>query len=240
MKYIFQSAFLVLAGVSMAAPAAAQQFSPSIDNLSYKTDSYVVKTDGTRIDGTVNKFAGKVNQFKKIIFKDTDGKKHKINAIDIEVFANKPGGLAKGLAAMDQAASSAVNASNTDFSQILKRDYVYFRQALLPGGKNKTALVQLVNPGFDARIQVFADPKGRETMSVGIGGVNAVGGMAKSYLIVKDGGQAEYVKKKGYADQLEWMFGDCDAVGSEASLAEPNWKDLPTRVAIYEQACGTK
>ncbi len=57
---------------------------------------------------------------------------------------------------------------------------------------------------------------------------------------MKDGGQAKHAKKKGYADQLEWLFGDCNAVGSEPSLAEPDWKDLPNRVAIYEQACGTK
>ena len=81
--------------------AHAQDLVAPMNMLSYKTESYIILSDDTKVTGQLRKAAGKINAFTKLIIKDSDGKKQKINATDIKVFANKVGDTAKAMSVMD-------------------------------------------------------------------------------------------------------------------------------------------
>ncbi len=70
-----------------------------------------------------------------------------------------------------------------------------FETATTPAQKETRRILQLLNPGFDGKIKVFADP-GAKTGGLNIGGLQVTGGEDRVYLFVKEGGKAFKVKKR--------------------------------------------
>ena len=94
--------------------------------------------------------------------------------------------------------------------------------------------------GFDSTIKVFKDPFGKETASVGFGGMTVAGGDEKSLLVKKAGVEETfYVKKKTYSEQFVQLFGDCQEL-MDAYKDKPNSikiKYFAEQVFLYDQLC---
>jgi len=99
--------------------------------------------------------------------------------------------------------------------------------------KGKTRLMQLVNPGFDHAIQVYADPKAKESSFAAMVGKDS----AKSYYLTKgDGHEGTYVKKSKYKKLFPKIFGDCASMASEYG-EKVKWGDLAQHIYFYDQEC---
>jgi len=166
------------------------------------------------------------------------GEKRKFKAEDVKYLKIKASKMAN-LESMATGASSLKRMSNTNFDDIKNREYIEFEQALQPGDKNKYALLQLLNPGFDSKIKVYSDPNGPKTATTTIGGMAVTGGEDKSYLVVKGGIKAERIKKRGYEESFALLFGDCPELikNYSASGEKLSFFDFATHVFDYDQAC---
>jgi hypothetical protein len=193
--------------------------------------------DGTVVEGKVGMATIMNGYLSSLTLKDADGNKHKHKAETIKQFKVKMGALAK----MDAAAEGASSISEmlkTDFNEIIEREYIIYKQALLPKKKDKYRLMQLVNPGFDSKIQVFDDPGGKETGGLNAGGVQLTGGKDKSYLVVVDGKKSVEVQKKSYKKDFLELYGGCKKFLETVQPKKPNFWDMAAHVYVYDQLCG--
>jgi hypothetical protein len=194
---------------------------------------YVVATDGTRSEGKVYAAAGPGGEIMKLKVVGDDGVKHKFKAAGVKELGNQPGDFAKSMAGM--ATSDSVAAHNVYDSRDMPEWAIWYPIAMPKNGK--IVLLQRINPGFDHRIQVYPDPYAQETSGVAVGGVQATGGVEKSYIIVKDGATPVLAKKSDYDKQYAELFGDCATMPAVEKL---DWKDFGDHVQAYDQACPTK
>lgn len=235
MKKIMLLLLLALWGLN----AIAQTFAPRILSFSRQKVSYVTLLDGTEIEGNVRGAKFKKGLMKQITIADTvTGDKQKISAEDIATMRLAPSDLGKFAAASEATSSVAEMTRNdgVDWTDALKRDFVYFERAQLDDRKGTFVLLQLVNPGFESQMKVFDDPRASETMGLGVGGVRMTGGFLKSYYIVRDGKAVKVAKKDYEKEFFPQFFGDCPAV-MEAFGDDIDWKDFAAHVYLYEQKC---
>jgi hypothetical protein len=101
----------------------------------------------------------------------------------------------------------------------------------------KLRLMQLLNPGFDTRVKVFADPNAQKTGGLAIGGIRVSGGEDRSFLMVKGDQQAVVVKKSSYRRNFEDLYGDCPAMVKTFAGEKIQWDDLAAHVFAYDSAC---
>ena len=167
----------------------AQGFAPRILMFSSKKPSFITMTDGTERAVLFKRATRKKGLLKKVVVSDTlGGENEKIMAADIQSMRLAPSALGK-FAAFSESSSSIKEMQNKDATSALKRDYVYFEQAIL-SKKGVPVLLQVVNPGFDSKIKVYDDPRARETAGLGVAGVQVTGGLLASYYAQEDAGLA--------------------------------------------------
>ncbi|MEZ4320089.1 MAG: hypothetical protein R3F61_21445 [Myxococcota bacterium] len=207
--------------------AWAQSFESPIKSL-MGPEGIAVLADGSEVTGNPLIIPKGVGNIKKLTLKLEDGTKMKLGPADLQSFALKPNKLAK----MSSAGGSIVAMSNN--SDVWSKDYAFFVPAKLPNGK--PAILQHLNRGFDSTMHIFADPAGRETSGVGVGGVQISGGMLKSYLVWKKGAEASVLVKKGtYDKQWDALYGDCAAM---TKPEKPEFDDFAAHVSEHAQKCG--
>jgi hypothetical protein len=103
---------------------------------------------------------------------------------------------------------------------------------------DKIRLMQLLNPGFDSKLKVFADPNpNRETSGIGIAGVKLTGGIDKSYLFVQNSQKAILVKKGSYKKNFEELYKNCPAMVAGFTGEKIKWEDVAGHVFAYDQIC---
>jgi len=171
----------------------------------------------------------------KISIKLGNGEKAKFNPEEVVSLKIKASKLAK-LSMMTQS-SSIKELTETHFDEIVDREYIVFETALKASKKDKARLMQLLNPGFDNRIKVYADPEANETMGVGFGGIQLTGGTDKSYLFVKDGEKAVKVKKKSYRKNFDELYSDCGQMVNAFGGGKIKWDDVAGHVFAFNQIC---
>jgi len=133
----------------------------------------------------------------------------------------------------DMSTSDANNKSSLQikFYADRKSDYYIFRTVL--DKKGKPRLMQLLNPGFDSNIQVYADTKSKHSSIAAILGKDA----AKSYYLVKGTDQKGiYVKKSKYKKLFQKIFGDCEDMMSKFG-DKIKWGDFAKHIYAYDQDC---
>ncbi|MBT8218405.1 MAG: hypothetical protein KJP00_01180 [Bacteroidia bacterium] len=112
-----------------------------------------------------------------------------------------------------------------------KADYYIFKN--VTDKKGKPRLMQLLNPGFDHAIQVFVDPKSKDSAFASLVGKDT----AKSYYLTRDDGQdGIYVKKSKYKKSFAGFFGDCAAIMAEFK-DNIKWGDFAQHIYYYDQNC---
>jgi hypothetical protein len=191
---------LLLLATLAPAPALAQGLLPPMTGVAPNQPSYVVLTDGTRLEGRVMAVVGAAGDVRKLTLKTEDRTKHKLKPPQIAELGNKPGDL------MRMAARANSSDSVAEHNQ------------------------------YDGRgMPDWMTWLAKETMGVGVGGVQMTGGVATSYMVTKDASAPIRVHKRSYDAQYAELFGDCEVVAQE----EPKWKQFGRHVRAYEEACGT-
>lgn len=196
----------------------------------------VTLLSGEEING---KFGGaqEINGYlDKIVIKKDNGEKAKFEPEDITRLAIKASKVAK-LTMMAESASSIKELTNANFDEIANREYIIFETALRSNKAGKPRLMQLLNPGFDGQIKVFADPNAKETKGLGIGGIKLTGGEDKSYLFVQNGEKAVLVKKGNYKKNFYELYQSCPKMLAAFEGEKLKWDDVAGHVFTYDQIC---
>jgi hypothetical protein len=182
-------------------------------------------TGGTYVKDGLSKISIKMENGEKAKFKPEQVASVRINA----------SGMAK-LSMVSANASSIKEIVNTDFNATVKREYIIFETALTPDKKDTYRLLQLLNPGFDNKIKVYAEPNVK-TSGLNINGIQLTGGEAKAYLFVKGGEKATLVKKGSYSKGFEELYSDCPKMLAAFQGQKVSWDDIALHVFAYDQAC---
>ncbi len=212
----------------------AQQFlSPSF-NFSHSKTSYLTLTNGKEIQGSISDIDRKKELIKFIKIKDGSGEKLKFKAEEVQSMYLPPSGMDK----LSKAADFLFDAQKWNDEKLeqdlLNQGYVYFELSdVRIKKKTSKLLVQLLNPGFSSVVKVYHDPYAKETMSLGVAGVNMVGGIAKSYFISKDNNPAFLLKKKDYKKEFGALWKGCDKVINQDASAD--WSELVNHIVSYSE-----
>jgi hypothetical protein len=211
----------------------AQSFVPRTTGFSAKKTCHLTLQNGEQISGYFKKVKLKKGLVEQLTMEDEQGKKHKVNSSEIKLFKVPPSKMGQ-LGSVLEGTASVKKMVDTDFSAILEKEYVVFEQALLPGRKAAYVLLQLVNPGFDGKIKIYDDPRAKETFGIGVAGIQATGGMLKSYYTVKEG-VALKIEKKNYEEYFDTLYGDCpELIGN---YPEKQFNRFAEHVFVYDQGC---
>lgn len=228
--------FTLLICVFLFAQANAQELlSPSM-TFSHKKTAYVTLTDGTEIEGLIKDVDRKKGLVEYVKIKDNDGKKHKLKAEAIQYMYLPPSGFDKLSKATDFLTDAQKWGSDAKLNNdLLSQGYVYLENSNVRiKKKTRVLLMQLLNPTFSGKIKVYHDPMAKETMSLGVGPIKAVGGDAKSYFI-KIGDKAAYkIKKKEYKKEFPVLWKSCKAVKSKYGKSI-KWKELTQHIVEYNE-----
>jgi len=165
-----------------------------------------------------------------------NGEKAKFKPEDVARLSVETSKLAK-LAMIAESTSSIKEMTSTNFDEIVNRDHIIFETAMRHNKKSKLRLMQLLNPGFDTHIKVFADPNAKETTGVGIAGVKLTGGIDKSYLFVQDDQKAVLVKKGNYKKDFAELYAKCPKMLQAFAGEKLKWADVAGHVFVFEQIC---
>ncbi len=216
----------------------AQQFLTPSTTFSKKKTAYVTLANGNEVKGDIQSFKWKKGLFKGIVINDENGKKVSLKAQDIDHMYLPPSGLDK----ISKAAGFVTNVQkwnneklNQDF---LEQGYVYFEKTDVKlKKKTQTLLMQVLNPDFCKYVKVYYDPLAKKTASLGIGKVNVIGGIAKSYYVKMDGQSvASLLTKKDYKKEFKKIWKKCNAV--TIKYKDVNWDELPAHIIEYTEQCG--
>lgn len=226
--------FIILFTLGMTT-GFGQGFIVPVEEVPHSNECYIIKTDGSKIEGKVKSYD--IGEgIKAITIEGADGQKQKISATQIRELGVKSNGLVK-MELMAESTETIKKFTKADFNEIANREYIVYQQALMPGKKDKYALLQLLNPGFDSRIKVFQDPFAVETRGLNHQAVSITGQEDKSYLFVKDNNRAFKVKKGSYKKDFADIFGDCSKM-MEAYVGEKTkFKNAAEHVWVYDRAC---
>jgi small nuclear ribonucleoprotein (snRNP)-like protein len=196
----------------------------------------IVLQSGDTLSGKLTS-ASLINSYlKNVTLKTADGSKRKLEAAEMKTMKVKASGMAK-MAMMNESANSIFRTTKTNFDSIANREYIFFEQALRATKKDKPAMMQLLNPGFDHAIKVYADPNANETGGLQVEGISITGGADKSYLFVKNREKVVIVKKGSYKRNFDELYGDCPKMLSAFEGDKTKFKDIAGHVFLYDQLC---
>jgi hypothetical protein len=125
---------------------------------------------------------------------------------------------------------------NTDYNDILNREYFIFETTHAAKNRDKHRLMQVVNPGFDTKIKVFAMPL-KQTTGFGVNEVMITGGEERAYLFVKVNEYPIEVKKGSYDRYFKYLYSDCPEMLSAFAGDRISWNDIALHVFAYDQVC---
>lgn len=215
-----------------------QRFAAPVYSWSKKKTAYIYKEDGTEIKCTIKGMKMKKGLIEEIKIVDDNNKKVKIKPEEVSHMYLPPSGMDK-VANASGYLSDATDWGNTDLDKdIISRRYVYYEKSKVKiKKKTRTLMLQVLNPTFCEKIRVYHDPLAGETMSLGVGGVDVVGGEAKELFIKKPGEEVAWeLKKKAFDEEFKLMFGDCEAIVSKYG-ENPKWAMLEKIVYQYSKEC---
>ena len=155
-KLICATLFLFLSNVFQL---FGQGFIKAVENP-WSQECYVTLNNGEEYKGKLSIAVFSGGSVRSLAVKHEDGTKHKYKAEDVKRLLIRFGELAK-IETIMEGTTSIQELVELDFNEIIQREYIIFEQALLPKKKNKYALLQLVNPGFDNRIRVYENSTGQ-------------------------------------------------------------------------------
>lgn len=181
---------------------------------STKKPSTIILKNGSTVEGVAKDVDYKKGLLYAIEIKDNAGKSHKYDSEEIaELYLPVPK-VGKALA-VSKYLSTSKNWGRKSLNKSTNPNEVYLRNlktAIRNKKDEKEYLLQLVNPDFSSRIEVYADPRATETggMKFGVGGFvspGVGGGVTKSYY-VKKGDHVVWLQKSDFEENYNMLFGD--------------------------------
>ena len=223
----------------MTGNASGQGFVETVEGFAFDAlfgnECVVNLASGEEITGKFSSGTYVTNGLTKITVKLENGEKVKFVPEQVVAMRIKSSDLLK-LSMISEAGSSIKELANTDFNDIVNREWVVFETAMTPKKTDTYRLLQLLNPGFDSKIKVFAEPSSK-TGGLNVGGIQVTGGEDKAYLFVKGGEKAVKVKKGSYSDNFQELFADCPEMLTAFQSGKIKWDDVAVHVYAYDQAC---
>lgn len=212
---------------------AQQLLTPSFSYSGKKT-SYITLVDGSEVQGTIKDIDREKGLIEYIKIEDGAGKKHKLDAEDIKFMYLPPSGVDK-LSQKTAFLTDAKKWNNEKLNQdLLSQGFVYFELADVKIKKKESKLLmQLLNPDFSKYVKIYHDPFAKKTMSVGVAGVDVVGGIAKSYYISKEGAPAFKIEKKAYNEEFIPLWKSCSSLMEKYPTAE--WNELVEHIIAFTE-----
>lgn len=197
----------------------------------------VQMANGEEITGKLSSGSAMNGYISAITVKLDNGEKVKLKPEDISRLSIKASKLAK-LTMIAESTSSIKEMTNTNFDDIINREYIIFETAMRHNKNEKLRLMQLLNPGFDTHIKVFADPNpNRKTSGIGVAGIKLTGDTEKSYLFVQNNEKAVLVKKGDYKKDFDDLYKNCPKMLAAFAGEKLKWADVAGHVFAYEQVC---
>ncbi len=212
--------------------------SPS-HGFSHKKTSYITLTDGTQITGTLKDIDRKKGLIKYVNIEDGAGTKHKLKPAKIKFMYLPPTAIDN----LDKKYDFVHDAQKWNKDKLdqdmINAGYVYFENANVKvKKKEQQLLMQLLNPTFSNNVRVYHDPTAKETTSLGIAGVDVVGGNDKSYYVLVDNSKAAFkLSKKNYRDEFPGLWSKCPSV--KKAYPKVSWGDFTKHVITYSD-CAAK
>jgi hypothetical protein len=228
---------LVVLPLMMTMSVIGQAFIEPIINLYYLKGNACTVTleSGEEIQGNFISGSFLTNGLSQIIIERENGEETKFMAKEIISVFIKNSEDAK-MEMIMESTWSVQKMVNTDYHDILNREYIIFETTHDFRKKDKQRLMQLVNPGFDTKIKVYAEPL-KQTAGIGVGPVMFTGGEERAYLLVKANAYQLEVKKGNYDRYFKYLYSDCPEMISTFAGDKITWNDIALHVFVYDQAC---
>ncbi len=214
----------------------AQDFVEPFTNFVSLKECYVVTNEGDTIVGIMRGVTQSKGYITRLSLTDEFDKVHKFKAEDVKRFAIKPSGFAKGLSALDKI-TSVRHVLKTRKKDMINREWVFFDAQPKPRSKNKVALLQLLNPGFDQHIKVYDHINGSKSMPIKIKKVKLVGGEERTFWVVKGDSKPEIVRKASFKKSFGKLFSDSSEVVRNADR-RPKFKNFAAYIHAYNELKG--
>ncbi|MFY0592518.1 hypothetical protein [Roseivirga sp.] len=209
----------------------AQQFAEPFTTFISDRECYVITVEGAEVFGTLRAATETGGFITRLRIRDESGQIHKFKAEDVLRFAIRPDAFAKSITVAEKA-TSIRHAITTDHNNILERDWIYYDAQQMPRRKNKVALLQLLNPGFDQHIQVYDHRNGSKSMPISLGGVRVVGGEERTLLVVYGNAKPRIVRKASFKKAFVDIFADQPDVFKTVKR-KPKFKDFAQYIQTY-------
>ncbi|GAB5527211.1 MAG: hypothetical protein Roseis2KO_50830 [Roseivirga sp.] len=218
---------------ALVSKVTAQEFLTPYNTFVSDRLAYVITQEGDSISGYLRSATEASGFIRRVSILDEFGNKRKFKAAQLQRFAIQPGAFAK-IETVASNTSSLRRAIQTDFDEVLDREWLIYDSQEIPRRNGKTGLLQLLNPGFDKQIKVYHHPNGSKSMPISIGNVRVVGGEDRTFLVVKDNQKPEIVRKAKYRKAFAKLFGDdTDFIRNWQRGAK--FRDFAQHVAVYSK-----
>lgn len=231
---------IVLFSILISASTFSQGFIKEIDsdNLSLILAKPCVVTlvSGEEVKGSLRGAVIINGYLDRITVKKENGEKLKLKPADISRLIVKASRLAK-LTMIADASVSIKELTKANFDEIVNREYIIFETAMRSNKAGKLRLMQLLNPGFDTKIKVFANPNANETGGLSVSGVKLTGGAKRSYLFLENGTKTIIVRKSNYKKNFEELYQNCPKMLAVFSGEKVKWDDVAGHVFAFERSC---
>ena len=128
--------------------------------------------------------------------------------------------------------SSLSEVLGQDWKTALNQEYSIFKR--MQNKKGKPSFLQLINPGFDDKIQVYLDPKAKETGGSKLTG-GLIGGKDKSYYFSKGNSFTTLVEKRKYKKSFTSIYDNCPEMIK--NFPDRDFKNIAEHVYFYNKNC---
>lgn len=216
--------------------AFAQAFIAAMTQVPLNTEAVVEKTDGSVVSGEIKSAMLVGGMLKSFTLKDENGIKLKFKSADVKSIKVKPGVQGK-LDMISEKSSSLKEMLETDFDEIIDREWVYFEQVVSPTKSQKPVLLQKLNPGFDQLISIYNNPSANKTATLSSGDMTILGGEDRSYIAVKKNSGSFFIRKAGYDTDIREFLGDCPAFINHYDSQKLKFNNIAQHIYYYNLEC---
>lgn len=229
MKILLSTALLMLFNLIAQAQFFVQKLPQN--QILHNEKAYVVMNDGDTIHGRISATSIYTDRLKAFTIKNELGKT-KLKTLQIKTLAVIPSFTAKY---EDMPLLTTLKrASDESFLEIVVTDWVIFERVQLTTKKEKYELMQLVNPGFDSKIKVYAYRHAGEGGSLSVDNMKLTGGDDDSHYISVENARPILFRKGKYKKQaLSVLYSNCKSL----SVEPLKWKEFATHIYTYNKEC---
>lgn len=217
----------------------AQDFVQASVTFSHKKPAYLSLSDGTEVEGTVDKIKRHKGTVITEVHLKVDDDVTVYSAQDIEYMALMPSGLERVASAMKIQNNATLWRSDVNLKQRLSLGYVFFENTQVEYKKGaKMVMLQVLNPHFSDGVVVYSNPFNTEGGSTSIGGITVKEKLPGSFYIRLEGDEnARFISKKKYEYTYDELFGRCRAM--RRAFPKIKWQQFDEHVFAYNKRCGS-